>query len=91
MLEELISAGLGADKLEELLPMIKKLIKPMNNKFKRYLEEGNIILIKTVKGSPYVFVIGNKQVQIHLEAEPKHIISTEEFVEKIVAGEFKFD
>lgn len=77
--------------IESVLPVIKPLMKPATKKFTEWMNEGNMIMIRSVKGEVNAFHIKSSDVEsfkLKEGKEPVNIYNIEELIEKILSGNF---
>jgi hypothetical protein len=78
-----------ASLIESVLPMIQPLIKPATKKFTEFMTDGNVIIIRAVKGQVIAFHIKTSDIEdIKLKGAPAGTYNMEELVEKILSGNF---
>ena len=78
--------------IEVILPKIKPAIKPATKRFTEWMAQGNIVQIQVVEGKVYVFVIREGDLEsfsLKEGTEPTHTYDMEDFIQKILSGEFK--
>ena len=77
--------------IESVIPLIQPLIKPATKKFTDFMNDGNMIMIRTVKKEVHVFHIKSKDVdkfEMKEGTEPAGIYPMDQFIESLISGNF---
>lgn len=76
--------------VESILPKVQPLIKPATEGLKKYINSGKMLLLKSIEGEPYVFVINESDVDTFTlkdDKSPDQSFEVEELIEKILSGD----
>ncbi len=77
--------------IETLLPKIKPFIKPATEKLREWVNSGKTIVVKSIEGEPYAFIMNDSDIEtltLKEGASPESTHSLEDTVEKIISGSF---
>ncbi len=77
--------------VETILPMVTPLIKPATKKFEEFMNDDNMVFIRAVKGKVHIFHVKASEVdafELKEGKKPVGIYSTEDFVNKLLSGNF---
>ena len=77
--------------IETVIPLIQPLIKPATKKFTDFMNDGNMIMIRTVKNEVHVFHIKSKDVdkfEMKEGTKPAGIYQMDQFIESMLSGNF---
>jgi len=77
--------------IETILPKIKPIIGPATERFGKFINAGNTIIIRSYNGEPFAFLIKDETIDefsLKEGCEPELTLSLEQIVEKIISGNF---
>lgn len=78
--------------IESILPKVQPFIKPALKKLTDYMNSGKTIIIQPVENKVYVFVMDDNNIEkmeFKNGSKPDHTYGIEDFLQKILSGEFK--
>lgn len=78
--------------IESILPKVQPFIKPGLKKLTDYMNTGKTFIIQPVEGKVYVFVMDDnniEEIKFKEGSRPDYTYGLEDFLQKILSGEFK--
>jgi hypothetical protein len=83
----LMSEGIAETILEKAAPFIK----PATKRFSDFINDGNTLMVRAVKGKVNVFWIKQDAIEsfsLKSGAEPSGVYDMEDFIQQVISGKF---